>query len=99
MMLSRERTGMRSWTCRRVLIRTMPRPDQSVGAKPSSRWTKLLDVIDNPLEDLAVPPCRAAVPGDAVAGMPLAAVDLPGSFHFRFGDRRATCHSLAVTAN
>src|SRR5208337_654383 len=39
---------------------------------------QLLDAIDDQLENPAVPARGAAVAGDAIAGMPLAAVDLPG---------------------
>ena len=37
-----------------------------------------LDLVDDPFQDAAIPPRRLAVPGDAVAGVPLPAVDLPG---------------------
>ena len=40
--------------------------------------TQLLDAIDDELENPAVPARGAAVAGDAIAGMPLTAIDLPG---------------------
>ena len=72
------------------LIRTKLRCDQSVGAKPelespnrsrtaprASTWSTIRS------QDAAIPPRRLAVSGDAVAGVPLPAVDLPGGLGVR----------------
>ena len=48
------------------------------GRSVGNRRIQGLDLVDDPLQDAAIPPRRTAVAGDAVAGVPLPAVDLPG---------------------